>query len=290
MGGGVSRGRSGRERSRVVSPTPAARARAPHTRRRTPPRRRARAGAPSRASLAPTKRPGEELGGARQREAINTSDEPCLIPRARVVASSRRRGSRAPLGVSRLDARRAPPRSPASTPPGPARGSGDTLARRPDRAPRPRFPSKSSIAVGSSHRSHPGAIVRPTTRELTFSDGFRFLMMVCCRIPFGSGFVAPRAKSIDRDGRGLSGMVGSVGLGETAGRPGWDLTLRARYFLGIAVSSAICLKEKSEPKCQRVLSGMSAAHANSLREKRVPPHREIFRCVFAMTAGKLSDD
>ena len=134
-----------------------------------------------------------------------------------------------------------------------------------------------------------GAHVRPTTRELTFSDGFR-LLMVCCRIPFGSGFVAPRAKSIDRDGRGRSGMVGSVGLGETAGRPGWDLTLRARYFLGIAVSSAICLKEKSEPKCQRVLSGMSAAHANSLREKRVPPHREIFRCVFAMTAGKLSDD
>ena len=175
VGGGVSRGRSGRECSRVVSPTPAARARAPHTRRRTPPRRRARAGAPSRASLAPTKRPGEELGGARQREAINTSDEPCLIPRARVVASSRRRGSRAPLGVSRLDARRAPPRSPASTPPGPARGSGDTLARRPDRAPRPRFPSKSSIAVGSSHRSHPAAhmSVRPRASSL-FLTAFVF--------------------------------------------------------------------------------------------------------------------
>ena len=173
-------------------------------------------------------------------------------------------------------------------------GSRARLWRHPGATPRPSSPTAISIQIQHSRGVLPPlsprrAHVRPTTRELTFSDGFR-LLMGCCRIPFGSGFVAPRAKSIDRDGRGRSGMVGSVGLGETAGRPGWDLTLRARYFLGIAVSSAICLKEKSEPKCQRVLSGMSAAHANSLREKRVPPHREIFRCVFAMTAGKLSDD
>ena len=53
--------------------------------------------------------------------------------------------------------------------------AGDTLARRPDRAPRPRFPSKSSIAVGSSHRSHPAAhmSVRPRASSL-FLTAFVF--------------------------------------------------------------------------------------------------------------------
>lgn len=99
------------------------------------------------------------------------------------------------------------------------------------------------------------------------------------------GLPVPRAKSIDRGGRGRS-----VGLGETAGRSEWDLTLRARYFLGIAVSSAILLKEKSEPECQRVLSGTTAAHANSLRKNTACHRIARFLGAFSQTPRKLSGD
>ena len=161
-------GARGGELARRLADAGRSRARAPHTRRRrrlvgvlVPALHRARRSrlrsvprgargcSPARGDKHPTSRVYRGRGSSRPREGAVRE------PRWRLAA---RRATRSAS-------------LPASTPPGPARGSGDTLARRPDRAPRPRF-YPSSIAVGPPTALTRHMSVRP--RDSLFLTAFVF--------------------------------------------------------------------------------------------------------------------